>query len=94
MDASDCGFFLELFQKFQKIFKSTNEQILLIYIVYTAILKRSSHKYLIKKLFEERGNAQVVLSFLYPTNDLKDYSEKLLSRNLFKDCKTTKSFGI
>ena len=34
-------FFLEVFQKFQKIFKGTNEKMLLVYIVHNAILKEN-----------------------------------------------------
>ena len=44
---NDCfcvHFFLELFQKFQKIFRSTSEKMLLLYIIHNAILKGSSHK--------------------------------------------------
>ena len=36
--------FLEVFRKFQKIFKSTNEKMLLVYIVHIAILKGNLHK--------------------------------------------------
>ena len=32
-------FFLEMFQKFQKIFKSTSEKILLVYVIHNEILK-------------------------------------------------------
>ena len=38
------GLFLELFQKFQKIFKSTSQKMFLVYIIHNAILKGSSHK--------------------------------------------------
>ena len=38
------GLFLEVLLKFQKVFKSTNEEMLLIYIVHTAIRKGSSRK--------------------------------------------------
>ena len=42
--ASDIDSFLEVFRKFQKIFKSTNEKMLLVYIVHTTILKGNSRK--------------------------------------------------
>ena len=42
--------FLEVVRKFQKIFKSTNEKMLLVYIVYTAILRETCTSSLINKL--------------------------------------------
>ena len=42
--ASNRWFFLEAFRKFQKIFKSTNEKMLLISIAHAAILKGSLHE--------------------------------------------------
>ena len=58
--------FLEVLLKFQKIFKSTIEQMRLIYIVHTAIRKESLHR-----------EAHMLFSILCcPTNELKDYSNK------------------
>ena len=42
-------FFLKVVRKFQKIFKSTNEKLLLIHIVHTAILKGNRHLVFRKK---------------------------------------------
>ena len=67
---------------FQKIFKSTNEKMLLVYIVHTAILKgnlHNLHSSLIKKTFNFRL-AHVVPNFACPTNELKDYSDKPLKQ--------------
>ena len=74
-------FFLENLQKFQKIFNSYNEKMLLIYIIHTVILFILFIPLPIREVFsfrfskKKKENAHVVLNFVCPTNELRQYLE-------------------